>query len=118
MLAGATVFQVRMGPDEDLFGNLVEAYRQSITSLDWMQPETKKQALEKLTKFTTKIGYPDKWRDYTGLAIRADDLLGNVQRAQRFESDFQVANSLARPSSRRSSNARARPARCSGRASR
>ena len=62
----------------------------SITGLEWMTPETKAKALEKLSKFGNKIAYPDKWRDYSGLAIRPDDLLGNVQRAQRFENDYQV----------------------------
>jgi predicted metalloendopeptidase len=76
--------------------NLLEAYRQSITNLDWMTADTKKQALEKLGKFTTKIAYPDKWRDYTGLVIKPDDLLGNVERAQRFETDRQIAK-LGKP---------------------
>ena len=79
-----------------MVANLLEAYRQSITSLDWMTPETRKQALEKLAKFTTKIGYPEKWRDYTGLVIARDDLLGNVLRAHKFESDRQVAK-LGKP---------------------
>ena len=64
-----------------LVANLVEAYRQSISTLDWMGPETREQALEKLATFTPKIGYPDKWRDYSALRDRADDLLGNVLRA-------------------------------------
>jgi putative endopeptidase len=76
--------------------NLVEAYRQSITTLDWMTPATRTQALEKLGKFTPKIGYPDKWRDYSGLMIRPDDLLGNIERAERFESEFQIAK-LGKP---------------------
>ena len=76
---------------EKMVANLVEAYRQSITSLDWMTAETKTKALEKLSKFGNKIGYPDKWRDYTGLVVRPDDLVGNVQRAQKFENDYQVA---------------------------
>ncbi len=65
-----------------LVANLIEAYRQSIPTLDWMSPETRKQALEKLAKFTPKIGYPDKWRDYSALEIRRDDLVGNVLRAR------------------------------------
>jgi putative endopeptidase len=81
---------------QKMVGNLLEAYRQSITALDWMTPATRTQALGKLAKFTTKIGYPDKWRDYTGLVIKADDLLGNLQRAQRFETDYQVAK-LGKP---------------------
>jgi putative endopeptidase len=64
-----------------LVANLVEAYRQSISTLDWMGPATRARALEKLAKFTPKIGYPDKWEDYATLEVRADDLLGNVLRA-------------------------------------
>jgi putative endopeptidase len=68
-----------------LVNNLIEAYRQSIASLDWMSQETKSRALDKLDKFTPKIGYPDKWRDYSSLEIQPDDLVGNVQRAAAFE---------------------------------
>jgi len=75
----------------ELVENLIEAYRQSITSLDWMSPATKEKALEKLTKFTPKIGYPDKWRDYSSLEIKADDLLGNLGRISKFARDFELA---------------------------
>jgi len=68
-----------------LVANLVEAYRQSITGLDWMTEDTKKRALDKLDKFTPKIGYPVKWRDYSALAIDAADLIGNVRATSEFE---------------------------------
>lgn len=68
-----------------LVANLIEAYRQSITTLEWMGPETRGRALEKLDKFTPKIGFPDKWRDYSSLQISADDLLGNVRATDEFE---------------------------------
>ena len=68
-----------------LVGHLVEAYRQSINELDWMTEETRVRALEKLDKFTPKIGYPVKWRDYSTLTIVADDLLANVQATNDFE---------------------------------
>ena len=68
-----------------LVDNLVEAYRQSITKLDWMTAETRGRAIEKLEKFTPKIGYPVKWRDYSTLEINAADLLGNVNAANEFE---------------------------------
>ena len=74
-----------------LVENLKVAYQQSIEQLDWMSPETKKRALEKLAKFTTKIGYPDKWEDYSKLTIKADDLLGNVMRSSRVEHDRDTA---------------------------
>jgi len=68
-----------------LVKNLVEAYRQGIQNLEWMGAETKQKALAKLDQFYPKIGYPEKWRDYTKLEIRRDDLLGNLQRAAAFE---------------------------------
>ncbi|MCK9195100.1 MAG: peptidase M13, partial [Nevskia sp.] len=70
---------------EALVGNLLEAYKQSVDTLDWMSPETKKQALEKLAKFSPKIGYPKNWRDYSALTVTAGDLIGNVARANTFE---------------------------------
>ncbi|AJT41020.1 M13 family metallopeptidase [Psychromicrobium lacuslunae] len=76
---------------ESLVAGLIEAYRDSIQSLDWMSEETKARALEKLGKFVPKIGYPNSWRDYSTLQISADDLLGNVQRAHLFELNRQLA---------------------------
>ncbi|WP_433287821.1 M13 family metallopeptidase [Pseudonocardia sp. CA-142604] len=74
-----------------LVANLVEAYRQSISQLDWMSPETRQRALEKLERFTPKIGYPDEWKDYSALEIAADDLLGNVRRAGAWRTDDELA---------------------------
>ncbi len=68
-----------------LVGHLVEAYRQSIANLDWMTDETRVRALEKLEKFTPKIGYPVKWRDYSSLSIEPGDLIANVRAASEFE---------------------------------
>jgi putative endopeptidase len=68
-----------------LVTNLIEAYRQSITDLEWMSPATRARALEKLEKFTPKVGYPVKWRDYSALVIDPTDLLGNVRRIAEFE---------------------------------
>jgi putative endopeptidase len=65
----------------ELVGNLVEAYEISIRDLDWMGEETKLQALDKLSKFTPKIGYPDVWKDYSALNIEPDDLVGNIHRS-------------------------------------
>ena len=70
---------------DELVANLVEAYRESITSLDWMTDATRERALEKLDKFTPKIGYPVKWRDYSKLEVDAGDLLGNVRATSAFE---------------------------------
>ena len=79
-----------------MVANLTEAYRRDIQSLDWMSPETKTKALEKLAKFTPKIGYPDRWRDYSKLEIRRDDLVGNVKRSSAFETDRQLGK-LGKP---------------------
>ncbi|GAA3670701.1 M13 family metallopeptidase [Microbacterium marinilacus] len=75
---------------DDLVANLLEAYRRSITTLEWMGPETRERALRKLDSFTPKIGYPVKWKDYGALEIDATDLLGNVRRASAFEHDRQI----------------------------
>lgn len=79
-----------------LIVNLIEAYRQSITDLEWMTQETRQAALAKLAKFTSKVGYPAKWRDYTRLRIAPDDLVGNVERANIFESEYHIAK-IGRP---------------------
>jgi predicted metalloendopeptidase len=64
--------------------NLIAAYAESIENLEWMSDETKQQSLIKLSKFTPKIGYPDTWKDYSALAVKADDLAGNIKRARTF----------------------------------
>ncbi|HEU0257146.1 MAG TPA: M13-type metalloendopeptidase, partial [Microbacteriaceae bacterium] len=70
---------------DSLVANLIEAYRQSIGGLAWMGAKTRARALEKLDKFTPKIGYPTKWRDYSSLEIDAGDLIANVRATSRFE---------------------------------
>jgi predicted metalloendopeptidase len=69
---------------EELVKNLLVAYKQSIDSIDWMGADTKKQAQDKLAKFTPKIGYPNKWRDYSKLNFTSGDLIGNLGRASEF----------------------------------
>lgn len=76
---------------DGLVQNLIMAYRESILALEWMTDETKKKALVKLDKFTPKIGYPVKWRDYSELEIDRDDLVGNMQRVARFVTKIEVA---------------------------
>ena len=68
-----------------LVKNLLAAFQASIANLAWMSPQTQALAQEKLSKYTTKIGYPDHWRDDSGWPALAGDALGNVQRAARFE---------------------------------
>jgi putative endopeptidase len=75
---------------DELVANLVEAYRASIATLEWMSPETRERALAKLDAFTPKIGYPVRWKDYSGLEIVPDDLVGNMRRAHVLEHDRQL----------------------------
>jgi len=84
---------------DELVGNLVAAYRDSITSLEWMTEDTRRRALEKLDQFTPKVGYPDKWRDYSGLDLDPEDLVGNVRAASAFEEDYDWGR-LMRPTDR------------------
>ncbi|KJQ55245.1 M13 family metallopeptidase [Microbacterium sp. SA39] len=75
---------------DELVANLIEAYRQSITKLEWMTAETRERALAKLDAFTPKIGHPKEWRDYSSLVIDRSDLFGNVRRAAIFGHDRHV----------------------------
>lgn len=81
---------------EQLIKNLRVAFAQSIDELEWMSPETKVQAQEKLKKFNAKIGYPDVWRDYSCLTINADDLIGNLHRSARCEYERMIGR-LGKP---------------------
>jgi putative endopeptidase len=69
----------------DLVGNIRGVLKARLDTLDWMSPETKAQAQDKLANFTVKIGYPDKWRDYSKLEIKADDVYGNALRSSAFD---------------------------------
>ncbi|MFT7220663.1 MAG: putative endopeptidase [Candidatus Azotimanducaceae bacterium] len=81
---------------QDMVRHLSAAYADSIRSLEWMSSETKEKALIKLSKFTPKIGYPDKWRDYSTLTIASDDLVGNIKRSRIF-SHQQNVSKLGKP---------------------
>jgi len=81
---------------DDLVADLIEAYRRSIAALDWMSEETRGRALEKLEKFTPKIGYPVKWRDYSSLDVVPDDLIANERAVAEFEFRRELAK-LGRP---------------------
>jgi len=75
----------------ELVKNLITAYRISIEGLSWMSQETKERAFVKLNKFTPKIGYPDRWRDYSKLSISPDDLIGNLAQIAKFSQDYEYA---------------------------
>ncbi|MEQ4500028.1 MULTISPECIES: M13-type metalloendopeptidase [Nocardioides] len=75
---------------DDLVANLLAAYRESIAALDWMTEETKERAYEKLATFRPKIGYPDRFRDYSRLQVTPDDLMGNVAATSAFQTDREL----------------------------
>ncbi len=76
---------------QEMVKEIEQAMQRDIEGLSWMSPETKQKALEKLHTVANKIGYPDKWRDYSALTIARDDELGNVLRARQFEFHRQLA---------------------------
>jgi putative endopeptidase len=79
-----------------LVENLRNAYAERIKQLEWMSPETKQAALQKLAKFRAKIGYPDKWKDYSGLVIKKDQLLSNYHSAKLAEFQREISK-LGKP---------------------
>jgi putative endopeptidase len=81
---------------DGLVRNIIDAMGTRIDKLNWMAPETKVKAHEKLAAFTPKIGYPTKWRDYSGLDIRRDDLFGNALRSRQFDFDYNIGK-LGKP---------------------
>ena len=81
---------------QQLVSNILAAFKQGIDQLDWMTPETKQAAQAKLAKFTPKIGYPDKWRDYSSINVDKGDLVGDVSRAVQFDYQRNI-NKLGQP---------------------
>ncbi|HXR95210.1 MAG TPA: M13 family metallopeptidase [Rhizomicrobium sp.] len=73
-----------------LVQNLLAAYKEDIKTLSWMSPETRTKALEKISEFTPKIGYPSHWRDYSAYTVKRDDLIGDIQRGAVFEWNREV----------------------------
>lgn len=84
---------------DELVKNIIAAMDRRLSSLEWMTPATREKARAKLASFKPKIGYPDKWRDYSALEVRRDDLFGNVVRANRFEFDRKLSQ-LGKPADR------------------
>jgi putative endopeptidase len=84
---------------ERLVAMLVAAFRQAIAEARWMSEPATRSALDKLAKLTTRVGYPDRWRDYRGLVIKPDDLFGNVQRARQFDGAYKLRR-LTQPDGR------------------
>lgn len=75
---------------EKLVANLLKAYDADIRTITWMSPVTRQKALDKLHAFTPHIGYPDKWRDFSSLVIKRDDLIGDSERASTFEWNYRL----------------------------
>jgi len=75
---------------EEMVQNFLLAYKERIETLDWMTDATKRQAQAKLAKISVKVGYPDKWRDYSALNVKRDDLVGNVMRSREFSHNYGV----------------------------
>ena len=93
----AKVFSPELKQDTvDMVRRIEDAMGQRIRALDWMSPETKQQALAKLAGIRNKIGYPDKWRDYSSVKIARDDFAGNVERTHQFESRRDI-NKIGKP---------------------
>ncbi|MCT1428908.1 M13 family metallopeptidase [Corynebacterium sp. p3-SID1241] len=86
---------------DELVGYLIAAYRERISQLEWMTPATRERALEKLSQFKAKIGFPDSWRDYSGLEVSAKggDLLANARAGSAFSHDFELAK-IGKPADR------------------
>ena len=86
---------------DELVGYLIAAYRERISQLEWMTPATRERALEKLSQFKAKIGFPDSWRDYSGLEVSAKggDLLANARAGSAFSYDFELAK-IGKPADR------------------
>lgn len=77
---------------ERVVSDVLEAFGEAVRESGWMTPPTKRKALQKLSLLKTKVGYPDEWRDYSGLDISRDDLFGNIQRARQFLHRDQLAH--------------------------
>jgi putative endopeptidase len=93
----AKVFSPQLKQDTlDMVRRIEDAMGERIRALDWMSPETKQQALTKLAGIRNKIGYPDKWRDYSSVKIVRDDFAGNVERAHQFETRRDI-NKIGKP---------------------
>jgi putative endopeptidase len=75
-----------------ILANVIEGYRSALREASWLSPQAKREGLEKLSALSTGVGYPARWRDYSGLTLRADDLLGNWQRALKFENQSRLGN--------------------------
>ena len=75
---------------ERMVANMREAFRRAVAECDWMTAPTRREALEKLSRLTIRVGYPTAWHDYHDLIVKRDDLFGNIQRAQQFQNAYRM----------------------------
>jgi predicted metalloendopeptidase len=75
-----------------MLADVIQAYREALRDCEWMTPQARREALDKLSAISTGVGYPARWRDYSGLTVRPDDPLGNWQRALKFENQSRLGN--------------------------
>jgi putative endopeptidase len=77
---------------QKLLADVIEAYREALRESAWLSPQARREALEKLAALSTGVGYPGRWRDYSSLVIKPDDLIGNWQRALKFDNQYRLGN--------------------------
>ena len=75
--------------------SVVQSFKGAVGEAPWLSDRARRAALDKLAQLTTKVGHPDRWRDYSGLVIKADDLFGNVERSKQFENAYKLARSTS-----------------------
>jgi predicted metalloendopeptidase len=84
--------QSARGRVQQMLANVLAAYREALREADWMTPQARREALEKLSALSTGVGHPVRWRDYSSLVIKPDDLIGNWQRALKFDNEYRLGN--------------------------
>ena len=77
---------------QKMLANVLDAYREALRDADWMTPQARREALEKLSALSTGVGHPARWRDYGSLVVKPDDLIGNWQRALKFDNQYRLGN--------------------------
>ena len=80
---------------QTIVASVVQSFKSAVAEAPWLSDRARRAAIDKLSQLTTKIGYPDRWRDYSGLVIKADDLFGNVERSKQFENAYKMARSTS-----------------------
>jgi putative endopeptidase len=77
---------------QKLLANVLDAYREALREADWMTPQARREALDKLSAISTGVGHPGRWRDFSALVVKPDDLIGNWQRSLKFDNEYRLGN--------------------------